>query len=257
MNDDPSVKKVEVINLGVPGYNSSQYEKSLKIEGFRYDPDLVIMFFYVGNDWSVDEGNDYKGVNSQGFLINTKDGFSMKSARSALFYIRLFLKSHSQAYMLARDRFKGFLMKAKLMAISTVDIYEKSNDLRKKYAYTLQAINEINLFCKTQLSCPFLVCIVPEKMQVKKSLLNLVIRAYKLNANEYNWLQPQSVLIEFCEENGINYLDLTGPLGEAEQKEPMYLDVDYHWNRMGHLIAAQSIYKYLKDNQIIRSRKYD
>ena len=72
LNDDPSVKKVEVINLGVPGYNSSQYEKSLKIEGFRYDPDLVIMFFYVGNDWSVDEGNDYKGVNIQVFLINSK-----------------------------------------------------------------------------------------------------------------------------------------------------------------------------------------
>jgi lysophospholipase L1-like esterase len=41
--NDKSGWKVEVLNLGVPGYNSAQELEMLRVRGMAYDPDLVIL----------------------------------------------------------------------------------------------------------------------------------------------------------------------------------------------------------------------
>ncbi len=45
-------KSVEVINGGVSGYNTADEYLFYKNEGFKYNPDLVLLVFYVGNDLS-------------------------------------------------------------------------------------------------------------------------------------------------------------------------------------------------------------
>lgn len=249
-----SGKNVEAINLGVPGYNINQYYEILKTEGYRYSPDLVIMFFYA-NDWSEGDLYEYTGVNSKGFLLTDESQFSFKSIRSFLLPVRLFLKSHSQAYMLVRDRIKGLLMRTKLMGIPEVAHYRKDKDFRKRFFHTLELISEMNTFCKNQLACPLLVCIIPEKLRIRRPFLNTLINAYKINSSKYDWLQPQSVLTEFCLANNIYYLDFIVAFNEAEKNEPMYFDIDWHWNKEGHLLAAKEIYRFIKEKIAIGSQK--
>lgn len=43
-------RSVEVINLGVGGYGTTQEFLALRDEGLRYQPDLVLLAFYPGND---------------------------------------------------------------------------------------------------------------------------------------------------------------------------------------------------------------
>jgi lysophospholipase L1-like esterase len=43
-------RKVEVINLGIGGYGTAQELLYLRDEGFKYQPDLVVLAFYPGND---------------------------------------------------------------------------------------------------------------------------------------------------------------------------------------------------------------
>lgn len=43
-------RRVEVINLGVGGYGTAQEYLYLRDEGLRYQPDLVILAFFTGND---------------------------------------------------------------------------------------------------------------------------------------------------------------------------------------------------------------
>lgn len=251
-DNNPSAERIEAINLGIPGYNINQYYKILKTEGYRYRPDLVIMFFYQ-NDWRQDDNYDYAGVDKKGFrglLVTSDNHFSFKSIRSFLFPLRSFLKNHSQAYMLARDRIKGLLMKIRLMDIPAVAHYKKDKDFAKRFFHTLDLMNEMNAFCRNQLACPFLVCIIPEKMQVRMAFLNMLISAYKIDADAYDWLQPQLVLTKFCLTHNIHYLDLTDTFKKAEQKKPMYFNIDCHWNKEGHLLAAQIIYEFIKENKM-------
>lgn len=43
-------RRVEVVNLGIGGYGTAQELRYLQEEGLRYQPDLVLLAFFTGND---------------------------------------------------------------------------------------------------------------------------------------------------------------------------------------------------------------
>jgi len=47
----------------------------------------------------------------------------------------------------------------------------------------------------------------------------------------------------FCEQNGVEYLDLYAAFTaqEAEDEQPLYLNVDGHWNLRGHQVVAHAL----------------
>jgi hypothetical protein len=45
-----AARRVEVLNLGVGGYGTAQQLLTLRDEGLRFRPDLVVLAFYLGND---------------------------------------------------------------------------------------------------------------------------------------------------------------------------------------------------------------
>ena len=49
--DDLHGKRVEVYNAGAPGHSHYQYYLTLRERLLVYQPDLVIVGFYIGNDW--------------------------------------------------------------------------------------------------------------------------------------------------------------------------------------------------------------
>lgn len=244
---------IEVFNFGVPGYNPNQYYKTLYMEAAKYKPDLILVFFYVGNDWTMGQNMmEADGVSADGFLINTKNKFSFESFRSFLFPVRIFLKTHSQAYMLLRDRGRALLMKSKLMYVPGLTLYRKDPAFYDRYKYTLEMIRRMHNFSTAKLQSPFVVCIIPEKVTVNKALFQSAIDGYHLNLDDYDWRQPQSILARYCSANDIAYVDLTSALREAENKKATYLAIDPHWNAWGHRVAAQEVAEYLQDHKIIQ-----
>lgn len=47
----------EVINAGFPGYNADDIYVWLKNEGIKFNPDLIIYGFFIGNDLGIDRNN--------------------------------------------------------------------------------------------------------------------------------------------------------------------------------------------------------
>lgn len=249
--DGITTKKIETINLGVAGYNISQYYKILQLEGIKYKPDLVILFFYV-DDWKEDSSYDYQGVTKDGFL-HSQDRFSFDSIRSVLLPFRIFLKRNSQLYILVRDHFNATLKRKKIMAIPEIMLYRKDNDFFRRFSFTSSLIKEIRDFSEKNIGSRFIVCFIPDKIQVRESFRELVTKAYGINNNDYDWLQPQRIMANFCAENNIFLLDLTPAFSEREKNTPLYFSrVDIHWNKLGHLLAAEEICKYIRKRQIIR-----
>ena len=50
--EDKLLENVDVINMGVSGYGTDQELLFLEKEGFNYNPDIVLVAFYIGNDVS-------------------------------------------------------------------------------------------------------------------------------------------------------------------------------------------------------------
>ena len=44
-----NVNKIEVINAGIGNYNSSMEVELFKLLGINFDPDLVILMFYIND----------------------------------------------------------------------------------------------------------------------------------------------------------------------------------------------------------------
>ncbi|MBI5739592.1 MAG: hypothetical protein HZA16_02625 [Nitrospirae bacterium] len=88
-----SSRKCEVLNLGVPGINSSQLLNRFRSNILKYKPDLVIVMVGINDPWNLEESGILKFYNAGAFrklMMNMEFGLN----RSRLFrFFRLVLLS--------------------------------------------------------------------------------------------------------------------------------------------------------------------
>jgi len=60
-NDDNTATKTELINMGIPGTNPDHYLALMVHEGLDLRPDLVLVSFFIGNDFSWEAYKDSDG----------------------------------------------------------------------------------------------------------------------------------------------------------------------------------------------------
>src|SRR3989338_9440760 len=94
-------KKVEVLNMGIAGYCTQKELYVLEKEGLRFNPDLLILAFFVGNDFTdnMNENIDRKAKFSE-FQEFKND-------------VKLFVRNHSVAwrfvlYQKSRNKFLNY-----------------------------------------------------------------------------------------------------------------------------------------------------
>ena len=76
------------------------------------------------------------------------------------------------------------------------------------------------------------------------------IKSDRLARNDYvdvDTLKPIRILLEFCEERGVDHLNLEPLLTEhlRETGERYYWRYDAHWNETGHRIVADALFRKL------------
>lgn len=257
----PPGETLETINFGVPGHWVTQYREVLNTEAERYQPDLVVVLFFM-NDFQKEYQLSEYHVDEQGYLLSLdehgnpqREQFGFDSVRSFMSPLRSFLKRRSHAYIFCRSRLGTLLERAGLRAIEDADLYRKDRDFRTEYAYTLDVIRDMSNRCRER-NTPFLLCILPEKQQVNLSYRRRSIAAHGLLEEEYDWLKPQSCLTEFCDREKIDCLDLTPSFAEHETDggEPLYFEFDLHLTRAGHEFAARQLAAYLQRTSRLSGR---
>jgi hypothetical protein len=80
---------------------------------------------------------------------------------------------------------------------------------------------------------------VPEKQQVFQSRY--------LNDAKYDYKKPDRILKEFCEQNGVPYIDFLDIYETLPEKKvrDFYFNKDMHWTVKGHAFAAETLAKFL------------
>jgi len=242
-----SARKVEVINAGCDGYSPWQEYELLRTEGMKYEPDLVTVGF-VPNDVTEQFGLKKFGGRGIGFQLSHTKDYGDVSVLSSLRYsisrmpFYLFLEERLLKLRFGKDVKEGA---KKLEELQVEDLVYRhgSPEVLRAWEKTLSDLKKITDHCSEN-GVEVLILIFPYTFQLD------------LPPQE---AYPQSVLKDFCERNGVRYIDLL-PLFSDEMKrsgrDATYYFIDFdHPTVEGNKFIALTLYNYLAQHNILKNQE--
>lgn len=267
--------QVEVINTGYPGTHTAEQLAMLKKYALQYNPDLVVLGFFAGNDF-LDADPKRKRIIVNDIYIDIKRdqelilfGYPIIGKSRLLMFIeqkykifqetakfkqQSFLPSHTLQFVSTAspqlEKSPGILSLETFLETEKTRLeFCKIKDLRKgkrnaNINYILQSIDEMNRVLK-QRNIQFTVAIYPDEFQVNPTLLNQVVQTHQLNLSEYEINCMQNILTQHLKAQNIPYLDFQNRFQLEQQKQPLYLLQEPHWNSAGNQLAAEILFENL------------
>ena len=252
---------VEVLRLGVPGTGPRFQLRLWQLEAARLTPDVVVLGFFVGNDfldasqdlaagpgeesWAerlasrsytarairnlwrlhgVEEGTPVINVESAGGQGITRGGFEVEG--------------YAERFDDERPSFteEAYLdLEARRLALCHRGDAERFERRLARVAEILTAFrDEVE-----STGAYFLVLVIPDEFQVDPELFAGVLTHLGKRREDYDLNLPQRRLAELFAARGIATLDVLPAFREHAAVERLYRPRDSHWNAAGNRLAAE------------------
>ena len=276
------IDQVEVINTGYPGTHTGEQLEMLKKFGLQYHPDLVVLGFFVGNDFidadphrkriivndiyiDIDKreelvifGYPIIGQSRLWLFIQQKYKIFQEAAKSQqAFESGETLIASASPQLLGQnsrapvEQSPGILSletfleveKSRLSFCRTQELAEGKRDTNINYI--LNTISEMNQILQEK-NIQFVVAIYPDEFQVNPKLFNQIIEEFNLKPEKYQVTCMQDILKQHLEANNIPYIDFLDRFKVEQQKQHLYLLQEPHWNSAGNQLAAEILFKNLR-----------
>jgi hypothetical protein len=238
--------RIQIVNSGVGGWQPIQYAEYYEHYGYRFEPDLILVGFFVGND-------AYDDLTSIDQLYTAILGHRVSREAAARPFIKLqvFLYDHSNLVRLWLNQ--GPVEPDTYIRKQCDDFSEqylaiqkekKSNHLRysKKLKDRAQfAVNHIGRIRELAgNSVPVIVSLLPDENQINQTLQKRIFDTGEIP--DYDFKMPQSMLAGMFHEIGVPTIDLL-PVMLADRR-CLYMN-DTHWTPEGQELAASAIFDQL------------
>ncbi len=279
-------KSFEVINLGISGYGTAQEYLTLKHYGLKYEPDLVVLAFFLGNDvannslilerekhrsWEtarpffVLNNGRLEEIHVKANLSNpdkvieqTQDGvmgpFKVLTAPFAKMFPNIYYSikdriPSSKPELLDNSRKHGVL----------IDNYVYAEEYTPEWQNAWEVTEALILKISDELkekNIGFRVVVIPNEFEFRPDRLGELPQTTDLR---FDLRKPERLLLNFLAGKSIDYVALR-PGFEKYSKETgsdLYLHhaYDNHLNANGHAFAAELIYKKLIEDKLVHERE--
>ncbi len=251
--------KAEVINVSFGGYSPYHYWKSYRRWKSTFNPNLILIGFYIGNDFQC-EAEDIRYKIDNGEIVGIYHGEETYQPKSinTVTNMRKWLAKKSELYVLLRNYFYyndiiGFFTKR-------ADAQESTKQLQP------YLIPEPELFKKVRDNClgyltrlkkeaaydgvPVALITIPIKIEIDNSYLKQIIKTQGLSPDVIKLDQPYKTLSEFCALTGTALFNTRDALKLHHVEEACYFKYDGHWNEKGIETAAISIIEQWKNQKL-------
>ncbi len=248
--------RINVVKAGMPGTGTTDQLEWLRRHGDRYDPRLVLLGFYVGNDFvDVQLG----GVPAQ---FTVRDGLMVKkplddkpdpTSREIVEWLKghsLLMQQVAQvAWAMERrrrpeDRPNPGLTAGDRWLWEFFKIYLKNlpPETDKAVRLTLDALNGMHAWAQDHRS-QFAIVVIPEALQTYDWQRRRILDAYHLGESDLDLDRPQRVLRDWGVAAGVPVLDLLPGFRAyaAAHEERLYFYPNGHMNSNGHRVAGEII----------------
>jgi lysophospholipase L1-like esterase len=263
--------RVEVINAGYSRTHTAEQLAILKKFGLQYNPDLVVLGFFAGNDFfDAQPWRRRIVVGGTQVDLDTRLGREMTLLGQPLV-------AQSRLYLFLQEWYttRQYKVQAQPPALEeepvTVGVslpteeylameyarmqvanWEQASAVQPNEEYIFDSLRAMReLLAERKIG--FIVAAYPDEFQVDEALRQAVIARYEFDPTPYQWDRPQGRLWEFCTAQGIEFYDLLPTFQEAHQQgQRLYLPNDSHWNKAGNELAAQYLFEVL----VWKAREY-
>lgn len=239
-------KEFNVINTAMSGWTPTDEREFLEKNYRFFEPDVVMLFIYVGNDFHETIANLRHHKSRQDASIVTR--FLKSSKNLMLDSSKLF------TFVYKRITDKKWPMGRSIQPFNhpetNVFNVEYNSKIKQAYQIVETEIIRINEICKKNGSNLYL-CIIPTKEQIDKSKLQETVDFLNIDLNQFNLTKPQNMLSNFARQKKIKMVDLLDTLRIAGKDQPVYFTIDSHWNDFGNYVAAKTVFNFLNKNNVL------
>jgi lysophospholipase L1-like esterase len=235
-------RDVQVVNAGVGGWEPFMYAQYYEHYGQDYDPDLILVGFFVGND-TYDQSTAVSQLPTA--VLGRR--VSRESATKPLTKLLVFLHEHSHLMRLLTQRgpqaldftrndcadfSEAYLAVQQARMPTHLKRDTKSESLAANSIYQIQRIQQL----AAKHGTPVIVVLLPDENQINPALQDIILKDEE--RSRYDFEMPQSMLVDLFAKQGISTIDLL-PAFVADSR-CLYMN-DTHWTPEGHRLAAEFI----------------
>lgn len=243
---------IQVVNAGAVGYGTAQEYLFLDHEGLRYQPDLVVLLFFSGNDvadnsWKLDYPplrpiKPYFEVDANGTLrqlpfvlpdlsANRAGPFRQWLRQESLLFSKL---DPDDLAAVAGD--PGYILSILAPYADTA-----SPDVEEAWQVT-EALLSATRDRAEGAGARFVLVNVPAPWEVDPPFWDRMRWYFDLPAEGWDLDRPNRRVAEIAARRDFAYLDLRPSLRLAHSdRTRLYYQVDGHWTAAGHDFAAHSL----------------
>ena len=264
--------RYEVLNGGVGGWGTGQQYVYLTHEGHRYEPDLVLVLLYLGND-VYDNSYLLQGrprSPREPYFVFESDG----SLRQLDFRPRrpeevnpavAGLRARSMLWNIFESGVLDKLdpgedpleLRLNRFNLNKMYIHANAPNERQEDAWrvTLALLDRIRAFGQER-GIATAVAVVPAAWQVYDAEWDELLRANNLRQRDWSADKPNRFLAEQRARIGAPLLDLLPTLraAAADSPERLYFPSDKHWTAAGHEVATRAIAGFLREQGLVAGR---
>jgi hypothetical protein len=226
-------RPTEVINMGIPGTEPRDYLSILVAEGLAFTPDLVLVGFYIGNDFEAPDRQPYEYSYVATFInflwqlryVEASPGGAQPGTLAQYDDNRM---EFTRARFLEIEADRAAIFMAGHPGFSD-DVARVTGELREMQAVASRA------------GATLTVVLMPAEVQVDPTLQDEVVRARRSSRDQFDFSQPNRLLAAALAGAGVPFVDLLPAFTEQGRSARLYKPQDTHWNISGNRVAAVTL----------------
>ena len=271
----------EVINAGVMGWSTGQELIYYREQGRLYQPDLVLLLFFVGND--VNDNLPGHALTIDGFNcfapyfplcageLDTQPWYHIPGIEPGWGSCSIFRKWLTAGASLIQRNSQLFArMEPLLLSINERRTYgqeyglpfaalylpEESDEVAYGWQVTESLLTQFNRETLAEGTDFAVVMVGPREVVWLSQLTTAQLQSFYESAPAFIEAEidrPNQRLAGFLESQGIPTLDLQQPMIDylAETGVQLYLPIDRHWTVEGNRLAAELVFQWLVEGDLL------
>lgn len=228
-------RQFEVINMGIPGTCPHDYLSILLREGLTLKPDMVMLNFFMGNDF-IDKPCPRPWYTCSYVATFIKYLFTLTKIRDGQLFHKKPVYRDYKPSLDARTFLKIETERSKIFRCDCRDYFHQT------LADTFESIEKIKKICHRG-EIQLLLVMIPDEIQVNPHL-QLKVKE-NIKGGEFDFTFPNLCLGEKLAACHIDHIDLLDIFKKVSASHRLYKPHDSHWNIAGNRLAANIIYRYI------------